>query len=485
MADNEGVRKTGEAVIVSKTPCVCKTPPDMKPIPYPIIGKFDTVIKEKIDVRMTGMGVVTTGTRVTTVKGNEAGAGGGMVSSVNCGMCKSITQSTTVRANGEYIVYHSSEMWMNCAGPEGVGNTTGTVIYIKVESFVKLSPNGNIEGETSPPLEFEENETTYIKKEPFCEPAPIKLPSIEKLNKDTYTPLMPQKAEGRKWWQKALSATKNVGKQVGGFFTGAGKAAWETVEGLYNMAKVGSKLSPVGIMTDPEGVIETAGKIKDTAKAVYDNPLAVWDAVKEPYTTAWQQGNYGEAIGRGTFEAVSAVLGTKGLDKIAKGAKSVDTVADVAKAADKLADTAKAADKLADTAKAADKTADAAEVGKKGVKVASKKSKKIERLKKNKKQGKIREAEVKKELIDEGHDVLGSEVTVKTPKTNRRIDHLIKDAKTGEIRAIEVKSGKAVRTASQIAKDNAMAKSGATIIGKNAPPGLRGQKLRILTEVRK
>jgi len=110
--------------------------------------------------------------------------------------------------------------------------------------------------------------------------------------------------------------------------------------------------------------------------------------------------------------------------------------------------------------------------------------KKAEQLKKNKAQGKQRELEVKKELEAEGHEVLGSEVTIKTPETNRRVDHLIKDGKTGKIRAIEVKSGNAKRNKTQIDKDNAMESKGGEIIGKNAPDKLKGMTKKIPTEVR-
>jgi len=104
-------------------------------------------------------------------------------------------------------------------------------------------------------------------------------------------------------------------------------------------------------------------------------------------------------------------------------------------------------------------------------------------LEKNKASGKLREEEVKKELEDEGHEVLGSQVSVKTSKTRRVVDHLIRDAKTGKVRAIEVKSGGATRNKAQIEKDQAMESEGGTIIGKNAPPELRGQSVKIPTEV--
>jgi hypothetical protein len=99
-------------------------------------------------------------------------------------------------------------------------------------------------------------------------------------------------------------------------------------------------------------------------------------------------------------------------------------------------------------------------------------------------QGKKREKEIGKKLESEGHEILGKEVTVKTPKTNRRVDFLIKDGKTGEIRAIEVKSGNATRNPTQILKDNAMENAGGKIIGKNAKSEVLGQTHKIPTEVR-
>lgn len=105
-------------------------------------------------------------------------------------------------------------------------------------------------------------------------------------------------------------------------------------------------------------------------------------------------------------------------------------------------------------------------------------------LRLNKIAGDLREAEVKRELEREGHQVF-SQVTVKTSQTRRVVDHLIIDGKTGKMRAIEVKSGNAKRNKSQISKDNAMKTEGGTIIGKNAPDTLRGQRMRIPTEVRR
>jgi len=66
----------------------------------------------------------------------------------------------------------------------------------------------------------------------------------------------------------------------------------------------------------------------------------------------------------------------------------------------------------------------------------------------------------------------------------RRVDIVTKDS-AGNVVNNEIKSGNATRSASQVAKDNAIAKQGDTYVGKNTPADMRGQKLKIPTEVRK
>lgn len=114
----------------------------------------------------------------------------------------------------------------------------------------------------------------------------------------------------------------------------------------------------------------------------------------------------------------------------------------------------------------------------------SKKDIKRAQLKRNQKNGKLREQEVEKELEAEGHEILGTQVSVKTQESRRVIDILIKDGKTGKTRAIEVKSGGATRSAIQIKKDNSMAEKGGTFIGKNAPKSdAYKETMKIDTEV--
>ncbi|MCK6575797.1 hypothetical protein L6V77_32485 [Myxococcota bacterium] len=60
------------------------------------------------------------------------------------------------------------------------------------------------------------------------------------------------------------------------------------------------------------------------------------------------------------------------------------------------------------------------------------------------------------------------------------MDHLIQTP-SGQIFAVEVKSGGAVRSASQLAKDALLGTEGGVLVGKNAPAALRGQQLIIQT----
>jgi RHS repeat-associated protein len=95
--------------------------------------------------------------------------------------------------------------------------------------------------------------------------------------------------------------------------------------------------------------------------------------------------------------------------------------------------------------------------------------------------GKLGEAIVRDQLVSEGKTVLGSQVSVQTSEGRRVIDHLVQDG--GGVRAVEVKTGNATRNARQVAKDSAMANEGGKIVGKNAPPDLRGKIMKVITDV--
>ena len=98
-------------------------------------------------------------------------------------------------------------------------------------------------------------------------------------------------------------------------------------------------------------------------------------------------------------------------------------------------------------------------------------------------QGAAGEAKVGAELVSEGKTVVGSQVGVQTDKGLRVVDHMVQDG--GKLSAVEVKTGGATRNAFQLAKDASMESNGGKIVGKNAPANLRGQTVKMPTEVRK
>jgi WXG100 family type VII secretion target len=128
--------------------------------------------------------------------------------------------------------------------------------------------------------------------------------------------------------------------QVGGFFEGLWEGGKDTVLGLWS------------VVTDPIG----------TAKGLWmavQNPSLVWEAFKKPFVDDWNSGNYGRAVGRGTFEVLSLLI--PGAGAASKGAKAVsiaDKIADAGRIADKISDVARATDKISDVGRAADTIGD-------------------------------------------------------------------------------------------------------------------------------
>lgn len=161
-----------------------------------------------------------------------------------------------------------------------------------------------------------------------------------------------------------LDSLGDAASQVGGFFKGAGETLWETGEGLVDLGagvvKTAYDASPAGLATDayeratgqdlPDWLpsAERGGERMEAAAEVVStiarNPGLLVDAVVAPIREDWNNGNYGEAIGRGATELVLTVVGTKGADKAAKGAR-------VAGAADDIADASRVANRVDDVAR--------------------------------------------------------------------------------------------------------------------------------------
>jgi hypothetical protein len=98
----------------------------------------------------------------------------------------------------------------------------------------------------------------------------------------------------------------------------------------------------------------------------------------------------------------------------------------------------------------------------------------------NRLRGKAAEAAVAKELLAEGYRILGSQVAIRTSRGIRFVDHLVLTP-GGKIVAVEVKSGGACRSATQLAKDKLIATEGGIVLGKHAPPDLKGRRVVIET----
>ena len=320
MAELEACRVTDQAVVVGLYPDVCLTPPNNAPVPYAVIARFSDGVRARATVRFRGLDAMTDFGRISRVYGDEAGLGGGVRSGVNMGMCRPKVASSSVRINGQYVVRHTDEIEMNCAGPEGPSNTTGKVMYVPVGTPLAVGPMGEVAGDTDPPVEPETPEEIGF-----------------------------------------------LG-QVGGFFKGMKDGAVDAAVGVKDLAVGGFWVSDVGQFVNPERSDQARETLRTTAGAIWDDPGLVWDGIKEPYVEAWGRGAYGEAIGRGTLEAVLAVVGTKGADKAAKGAtaasRAAGAVDDVARLAD---DVARLGDDAARAAASA--TDDAARAGTDGLRV--------------------------------------------------------------------------------------------------------------------
>lgn len=113
-----GARKNSIFMVVSLVPDVCKTPigSSMVPVPYPIVGDLGNSIEASKTVFFNGDPVfLLSDSVVTTVRGNEAGTGGGMKSGVNKGKVRATGSSLSVRVEKKLVVRHGDECEMNLA----------------------------------------------------------------------------------------------------------------------------------------------------------------------------------------------------------------------------------------------------------------------------------------------------------------------------------------------------------------------------------
>lgn len=131
---HSAARHSGKnAIITCLAPDVCKTQVGnaVVPIPYMIISKLDWSDKTSTDVELTGMKAFNMDARTNKVTGDEPGSLGGVKSGVNKGWCRPQSNKTSVFVNGAELLQNNNLYEMNCAGPEGAGNTIGRLMYFE------------------------------------------------------------------------------------------------------------------------------------------------------------------------------------------------------------------------------------------------------------------------------------------------------------------------------------------------------------------
>jgi len=130
--DKSAARKNGQGgVIICSAPDVCKTPVgnSVVPIPYMITSMLSFTKREASSVEFGGLKAFNMNSRTDKVIGDEPGTLGGVKSGVNRGWCKPITNHPTVMVEDHNLVLNDCMYDMNCAGPEGSGNTVGRLMY--------------------------------------------------------------------------------------------------------------------------------------------------------------------------------------------------------------------------------------------------------------------------------------------------------------------------------------------------------------------
>lgn len=299
-------RKNGSFKAVSNTPDVCKTPMGgaTPPVPYPVVADLSTSAGVVPTVRFNGdPAYVLDQSVVPTCTGDEAGVADGVKSGTVGGEVKPTKGSRTVRAGGHPIIRDGDPCTMNN------GNCTGTYVTAPAPGS-SVDAGGSVVGDANPPPD------------------------------------------------------KGVMHQVGGFFKGAGGALWDMGKGLVGLGVGAAKLSPASQMAEElsnatglnvyHGYSETQQALGQTAQAIYNHPGAIVDGITKPYMEAWNQGNYGEALGRGAVDVGGLFAGGVGVagkaGEVGNVAGKVGEVANVAGKAGETADVATAAGKVGEAA---------------------------------------------------------------------------------------------------------------------------------------
>jgi len=112
-----GIVHKGSNGISIVFPDVCKTPappsPSPIPIPYPNIGKSSDTTGGPTTVKTDGQMPMVKGATYMRSSGDEAGTLGGIISSVNMGVCEFLMYSFDVKFEGNNVCRLGDPLWHN------------------------------------------------------------------------------------------------------------------------------------------------------------------------------------------------------------------------------------------------------------------------------------------------------------------------------------------------------------------------------------
>lgn len=127
-------RKAGPmGTIVCLAPDICKTSVGtaVVPVPYMIVSSLNAAQRTAKKVKFREQEAFTMGSRTNVVMGDEPGALGGVKSNVNRGWCRPVSNQSTVMIEGKELIHSGHIYEMNCAGPDGPGNTVGMLAFLE------------------------------------------------------------------------------------------------------------------------------------------------------------------------------------------------------------------------------------------------------------------------------------------------------------------------------------------------------------------
>ncbi|MGB9752877.1 HNH endonuclease [Roseiflexus castenholzii] len=183
----------------------------------------------------------------------------------------------------------------------------------------------------------------------------------------TVTHQAPQRTSNS-WFSQAVDALRWAGEQAAGVFVGLFEGVYDTVAGLVTLG--------VDLVKMIAGDAGTRQKYGALIEALITDPLGtagnvLWSIV-EPIVTDWQEGRYGEAVGRTVFEILPAILAifTGGATaagyatKAGTAGRAVDVLGDAGRVMNRIDNAARVANRIDDAGRIANRIDDASDVAK-------------------------------------------------------------------------------------------------------------------------